>query len=185
MNAPSTLDHKPQRGSALVVVLLFLTLMSILGIAAMRTSGLEERMAGNSHDRDVALQAAEAALRDAERDVRVNINTGSSFSATCVDGLCLMSTTATPQWRTVNWNGADVREYGTRTAAGPFALAVARTPRYIVELLPDMPATSGGSLAIGGSRSSTRGGTPYRITAVGWGRRTTTQVMLQSVYVKQ
>ena len=41
----------------------------------------------------------------------------------------------------------------------------------------------GSSLGLG-TRSSTVGGTPYRITAVGWGRRPTTQVMLQSVYVK-
>ena len=41
-----------------------------LGLSAMTATTLEEKMAGNSRDYNMALQAAEAALRDAEADLK-------------------------------------------------------------------------------------------------------------------
>ena len=55
-----------QRGSALVVALIFLLLMTLLGISAMQGSSMQERMAGNLRDRNMAFQSAEAALRSGE-----------------------------------------------------------------------------------------------------------------------
>jgi type IV pilus assembly protein PilX len=54
-----------ERGSSLMVSLLFMIVISMLGITIANTSKMEERMAGNTRDRNVALQAAEAALNDA------------------------------------------------------------------------------------------------------------------------
>jgi type IV pilus assembly protein PilX len=55
-----------QRGASLVVALIFLVIMAMLGVTLANVTNLEERMTGNTRDRDLALQAAEAALRDAE-----------------------------------------------------------------------------------------------------------------------
>ena len=55
-----------ERGASLVVALIFLVIMAMLGVTLANVTTLEERMAGNTRDRDLALQAAEAALRDAE-----------------------------------------------------------------------------------------------------------------------
>jgi type IV pilus assembly protein PilX len=55
-----------ERGASLVIALIFLVIMAMLGVTLANVSTLEERMAGNTRDRDLALQAAEAALRDAE-----------------------------------------------------------------------------------------------------------------------
>lgn len=55
-----------ERGSALAVALIFLLLMTLLGVSAMRGSNMQERMAGNLRDRNLAFQAAEAALRSGE-----------------------------------------------------------------------------------------------------------------------
>ena len=60
--------HK-QRGAALITGLIFLVVLTMIGITAARMSTLEERMAGNMRDRSLAMQAAEMALRDAERDI--------------------------------------------------------------------------------------------------------------------
>jgi Tfp pilus assembly protein PilX len=60
---------KQQQGAALVVGLIFLVLLSLIGVASMQSTGLQERMAGNFRDQNQALQAAEAALRSAEREV--------------------------------------------------------------------------------------------------------------------
>lgn len=55
-----------EHGSALAVALIFLLLMTLLGVSAMRGSNMQERMAGNLRDRNMAFQAAEAALRGGE-----------------------------------------------------------------------------------------------------------------------
>jgi type IV pilus assembly protein PilX len=55
-----------QRGSALMVALVFLLLMILLGVSAMQGSNMQERMAGNLRDRNMAFQSAEAALRGGE-----------------------------------------------------------------------------------------------------------------------
>ncbi len=173
-----------QHGASLVIALMFLIVLTILGLVAVRSSILQERMAGNDRDRAIAFEAAEAALRDAEVDILGNLTTASPFDVDCTDGLCVPATIATPNWQQVAWDNADSRVYGDESGAGAYPVDVAQPPRYIIELLPDLPAGAGNSMNAN-VRSSTSGGTAYRITARGWGRRDTTQVMLQSVYVKQ
>lgn len=60
-----------QQGASLLISLIFLVMMAMLGVTLANVTNLEERMAGNTRDRDLALQAAEAALRDAERRLAV------------------------------------------------------------------------------------------------------------------
>lgn len=54
-----------QSGISLVVVLILLVVMSMLGLAVMRSSAMQERMSANMYDRSLALQAAEMALEAA------------------------------------------------------------------------------------------------------------------------
>ena len=61
--------RKAQRGISLFVVMMFLIILSILGVVALQTSTFSARIAGNEADRALAFQAAEAALRDAEKDI--------------------------------------------------------------------------------------------------------------------
>ncbi len=56
---------KTQRGVSLLVVLILLVVMSVLGIAVMRSSVMQERMAANLRDRSVTTQAVENALAQA------------------------------------------------------------------------------------------------------------------------
>ncbi|MDF3864539.1 PilX N-terminal domain-containing pilus assembly protein [Pseudomonas denitrificans (nom. rej.)] len=58
--------HEAERGAVLLVSLVMLLLLTLIGLAGMRMVQLEERMAGNLRDRQMALQAAEAALRAGE-----------------------------------------------------------------------------------------------------------------------
>jgi type IV pilus assembly protein PilX len=55
--------HKRQRGAVLAVSLIFLLILTLLGISSMKSTLLEEKMAGNMRDQSVAFQSAEAALR--------------------------------------------------------------------------------------------------------------------------
>jgi Tfp pilus assembly protein PilX len=55
-----------EKGVALVVALILLVVMTLLGLGAMRSVTLEEKMAANTFDRSLSFQAAEASLREAE-----------------------------------------------------------------------------------------------------------------------
>jgi len=57
-----------QRGIALVVALIFLLMLTILGVSAMNTSALEGRMAGNTQENNRAFQGAESALEKVWKD---------------------------------------------------------------------------------------------------------------------
>ena len=74
---------RQQKGSALITVLVFLTIMTILGISTMSTTRLGVKMASNSQFRVQAFQAAESGLSDLMREVENNptvISTSNSSS---------------------------------------------------------------------------------------------------------
>lgn len=64
-----------ETGSALIVSLLLLLVLTILGLTGMQSTTMQERMAGNMLDRGMAFQASEAMLREAENWVEGNTNT--------------------------------------------------------------------------------------------------------------
>jgi hypothetical protein len=55
-------SRKLQAGTVLVMAMVILLILSLIGIAAMNTSSLEERMAGNIQESIQAFQAAESGL---------------------------------------------------------------------------------------------------------------------------
>ena len=63
--SPST-----QRGTVLLVSLVFLLLISLIGISSMQNAALQEKMAGSIKLRNQSFQAAEAALRTGESAVQ-------------------------------------------------------------------------------------------------------------------
>jgi len=71
-----------QSGSALIVSLIMLLLISLIGVGSMQGTILQERMASNLHDRNIAFQASERALRVGE-----NWLAGSAGSASTNDRL--------------------------------------------------------------------------------------------------
>lgn len=97
-----------QRGATLITVLLLLLVMTLLGLASLRSGLLEERMSGNLRDRGVGFQAAEAALRDAEALIRTD---RSAYTGNGRYPEPDPSTTPTPRWQdgaTVWLNGTDL-----------------------------------------------------------------------------
>jgi len=55
-----------ERGAALITALMILLIMTLLGITAITTSSLEQKMAGNMRDQYMAQQAGDSIIRDAE-----------------------------------------------------------------------------------------------------------------------
>lgn len=170
-----------ERGSALIIGLLLLLIMTIIGLSMMSSTVMEERMAGNTRERSLAFQAAEAALRDAEQQISSN-TTGpysplqvAQFSTTCASGRC-RSAPDSPKWSAMtdaNWSSSQTAAYGSATGAAALA-GVTTQPRYLIEyqgtqsLNPIQPGKSCDALLL--------------ITARGVGQNSNTVVFLQTVY---
>jgi len=176
-----------QCGLSLVTALLFMVAALILGVSVVGINAMQERMIGNSKDRELALQAAEAALRDAELDISRNVSATTVFSDACNLGLCTPPSqrpapSPLPVHEQPDFSWADagkVRLYGTYTAIAAFP-AVARQPVYVVEKLGSMGTPAGESMVDPAQTARTA----YRITALATGARSDTVVVLQSVYAR-
>lgn len=189
-----------ERGFVLVTAVIFLLVLTILSLSSMSTTILEEKMTGSYRDRQLAFEAAEAALRDGELDVFSNLRVSgvTSFVPGCGDnasstpsspdanaGLCTVETDGSPVWldfetdstRRTGWVSGDDEahsvKYGRMTAATDLS-DVAKQPRYIVEVIR-LPSQQRKLNAPQTYKYA------YRITAVGFGRRASTRVVLQSV----
>lgn len=68
-NISSATFMQRQSGAALVIALVFLLMLTLLGLSSSQVSIQQERMAGNYLEWSRAHQAAERALRDLERQV--------------------------------------------------------------------------------------------------------------------
>lgn len=181
------LNRQKQQGVALITGLIFMVVLTLLAVAAMRTTGLEEKMAGNALNQDVAFQATEAAVRQGRSRVQDGLITTTSgfpaFGASCTaTGLCLPSTTAVSNWTTVFPFGQKTQSTTAATYSGTALVGVANQPQYIIELLPDVSVPAGNSLAVG--RFAGGGtATPFRITARGWSMAAEAQATTQATYL--
>lgn len=173
LTSPAKFRH--QAGLSLILVLIFMTLLSMLALSALRNVTLEEHMAGNSQDQNLAIQAAEAALRSCEtvlQGVTVPAFDGSN-------GLYQPADAGSPQrWESVDWGSTSaVRTLADGTISGVF-----RQPACIIESLGTVPSSNiGGSLRAGLAQGTVN---VYRVTARGTGARGSTVVMLQSTYAR-
>lgn len=87
---PYSLGRREQ-GISLLVVLVLLLIMTLLGLAILRGTMLEERMAGNMYERSLAFQAAESALREGERvasGLRLPPDSPAAPASGCSNGVC-------------------------------------------------------------------------------------------------
>jgi type IV pilus assembly protein PilX len=75
-----------QRGATLVTVLILLLVMTMLGLAGVRSTVLQERMTAGSYDRNIAFQATETALLEGEEFAKTLPTPPSSGCATVVSG---------------------------------------------------------------------------------------------------
>ena len=167
-----------QGGAALVTAMVLMLAVLVVGFASVRSALADAQSARHERDRQAALRAAEAALLDAERELAATPATSPRFAAVAgagfVDGCGkagtdshgLCTRLAPPSWQAIDLAGADpaLVLYGTFSMRG--LGGVAQQPRYLIELLPFSPAY----------------GRFYRITALGFGQRDSTRVVLQSLY---
>ena len=119
MPTPQPFSCRPrgaQVGASLVVVLLILVVVSILGVGGAQIALMAERGSRNDRDMQMAWQAAEAALVDAERDLSTPASSASSAARGALFGMTFVGTPP----RSVQTEKVDVSNFtagcGTKTS---------------------------------------------------------------------
>lgn len=176
MSKYNTSLQTKQTGATLIVSLLILLVMTLLGVTAMQTNILEEKMSGNSKDISLSLQAAEAALREAEAYIETIVSPAAAF-----DG--------STDWLYPDDTNVDVKADATWTTARTYQTGditnVTTRPKYIIELYGEIGSASTDINISGyGESSGTANVSGFRVTARGTGGSNETVTMLQSYYAK-
>ncbi len=167
-----------QTGTVLAISLIMLVLLTLIGITGTQVTSLEEKMAGNSRDQNLAFQAAEAALRSGEDKIENGIVSLSAFSGAPYYGEndALPNHLASTSWSSTN----------SLAYAGSIPLVNAQ-PRYYLKYLGTDDANSNASINIGGYGENSSGTTVSRFSVIarGTGGQDASQVFLQSYYAKK
>lgn len=82
-------NHKRQSGAVLIVSMIILVVLTLLGVTAMNTTALQERIASNTQEQVHAFQAAETGLNQAFAD-----NLAYDISSTYTGGAALTAIVA-------------------------------------------------------------------------------------------
>ena len=177
-------SYQTQAGVVLVISLIILLLLTIIGLFAMQTTALEEKMAGNLRDKNLAFQAAEFELRVAKNALDPP-NPPLIFTATGTGGLYLDDIPNSPNpiptatailtdtfWSSEPHSIPTVTGLGNRIDDNP--------PVYIIQKLPEFQPPSGNAILLGTKINNCQ---PYKITVRATGGTTNTVVVLQSIVV--
>ncbi|KRG69156.1 pilus assembly PilX family protein [Pseudoxanthomonas dokdonensis] len=147
-----------QRGVSLVVVMILLLVMTLLGLAVMRGTLLEERMSANLYDRGMSFQAAEAALREGEALAQDPATRAAVPAAGCNNGICsLPDAAATDRWLDAGFNGWQPAATDIGDVATPAS--------FFIEYMGDAPSWPGCDRVDETNRSPLCMRPRYRITA--------------------
>ena len=177
-----TVNYKQQSGITLIIGLVMLLLLTIIMLAAMRVTSLEERMAGNLRNQNIAFQAAESALREAEATIFISTHAPQALDnpyrvfniddwlfqdptdPVCVSGLCKTSSLIPP----------DEIDSMVFKKAETGIDDISQEPEYIIEYMGEKCDFT----------NPERRFVIFRITARGWGNEggANSLVQLQSTY---
>ena len=211
---PLSTPPTPQRGVALVVVLLILLVVIVLGVGGAQIALLSERTARYDRDYLIASQAAEAALMDAEFDIRGEVfkdpanetlgvlptarsakfdQTDSGIFATgCSNqdptrGLCLPNAdTAKPVWAEIDFRGDSTSASPRSVEYGTFTGRTFDAGSGIRPVhSPRYVIELIDDRTPGANAALGKGAKMYRITALGFGPREDVQVVMQTVFRKE
>lgn len=162
-----------QQGAVLIISLMILLIMTLIGVTAMNTTTLEEKMAGNMRDKNVAMQASESALKSGEADLAGRGGAPIPVAAYCAD--CVWQLNLLPDlggqaqtWWQGNGNPVAAAISGVNSA-----------PLYVMEAQSYVPD----NLDMG--QNAKTGTNVYRVTAYGTGATDDAKVILQSTYAKR
>lgn len=189
-----------QCGAALLLGLIVLLIMTMVAISAMQTTVLEERMAGNLRDRNIAFQAAEAGLQAGldyvERQTRFarlepdNTTVWPGCRLDSSDEDCARLSNVLTAWASPTDDGGGGEDdegvvRGTIYSDATFGLqaldGVGFQPRVYIEKFYADPDVLDPDDGVYGAQ---KGRHYYTVVAVGYGATGQTRVVLQATVMK-
>ena len=170
-----------QKGAVLIVSLIILLMLTLIGLSAIQSTSLEEKMAGNYRDQNLSFQAAETTLREGEGWIAKQTSEPVLSSASCTSDCTVWDKDALFAALSANsyldnslW--ADSRaETATTTIPG-----VAAAPKYFLEL----SSIKRDTLNIGQQQDNTYQAF-YGVVAEGIGGTANSRTILQSTYTRR
>lgn len=164
-----------QKGVVLIVGLIMVLLISIVALASIKGSGLQEAMSGNMRDRGLAFQVAEGGLADGENV----IETRALFCNGIVSAgiRCWRDRDQTPVNSVQYFSAADFTTFGNVSGLN-LGQNIPPAEFVIEELLPFQAGASNSDLTRGGGFDVNS----YRVTALGGGISSDSQAILQSTF---
>jgi type IV pilus assembly protein PilX len=180
-------------GFALITGLLFLVVMSLIGVTMMNATRMETMMAGGARETNIAFQAAEAALRAGEQAVQdtddpdeFNGSPGMLGESDNEPDFLETDSTATDY----AWNNTSSLRYSADTcpSASSCYPEVAEQPRYVVKHVDNIfdESAEKKAISIGGYAQGAHKvqSSVFRVTARGTSRDGSAEALLQSYYGK-
>jgi type IV pilus assembly protein PilX len=178
-----------QSGTALITSLLLLLVLTVLGIVMMRTSVMQERMAGNTRDLNMALQGGEAGLRYGEAIIAALPSSPTPIpspavpcTVICDIGVLPMAIADLAQFDWTNVNNAT--KYGQggvpaslSGAAGSGMLS--EEPRYAIEYVGFIPNGAEAATTWGDGR------VVFQVTSRSTGGSGMTNTVVRSTYARR
>ncbi|MCK5498241.1 MAG: pilus assembly protein PilX [Gammaproteobacteria bacterium] len=168
-----------QSGVVLVVSLVMLLLLTLIGLTGTQVTSLEEKMASNKRDQNVAFQAAESGLRGGEAIINTIVSLN-AFDGD--DGLLGQDDDKHDFSLLTTWtNDANSVEFDSGIAQ------VATQPRYFIKYLTTGDDNTGSSINLGGYGAASAGGAVsyFTVTSRGTGGQDSSQIYLQSHFAKR
>lgn len=166
--------RKRQAGVALVVALVLLVLVTLVGLAAIRGTTMQQKMTTNFYDRELSFQSAEAALSAANAAILTN---AAAIARNCGPGgvTCLANPfTDSDSSGNSNLPPNSIQTVVSGTAAGQFdpGSLGATQPQYVIENMgayPDPNSNTGFGQTANSAQYGAQGVSTtavyYRVTA--------------------
>ena len=179
-------SYSKQKGVVLVIGMLLMIILTLIGLTGMQMTSFEEKMSGNTKDKHVAFEAAEAALLTAQTFVNDNIITVGNFDTDGSDGL--YDNSHEKIWQIIDWTGNDGTNDNEAIEYSAFnsTYKVKSSPNYVIEyygsVLDDYDETNLDNYGAGVGAGQTE---LFRITARGTGTSDNAVVILQTTFGKR
>jgi type IV pilus assembly protein PilX len=169
-----------QQGAVLYTALILLIILTIIAVAAARLQSGEAVMARNEHNHQLAMQAAEAALRDAETNLADGTWNVPQFAQNA-NGLYVLQTEVQGAGSSIADNPAAWTAGNIMTYTGPALSNAPASPtvaQVVIESLPPV-ARAGDPLCT--PSNQTQSCSVYRVTTRAVGGDSSASATLQSV----
>ena len=167
-----------QRGVVLIVSLILLLVVTLLAVSSMQGTSLEEKMAGNTRDRNLAFQTTESAVREAETYIEGIISLGSFNGSGGLFGLTNDAPPYDSLPTTTTWSDA-TQHVVANSDYGAYA-----RPQYFIKHFTTVKGTEGAMNMSGyGDNKGTGDVSIFKITSRGTGGSAdSAEVILRSHY---